>query len=148
MRSFIGIDPGKKGAIAIIDVYSSNERAILTTIKMPDTVHDLVFEIGELSPGEDTTVILEKVHSMPGNSARSMFTFGKWYGYVEAALAQAGFSYKEVAPNTWMKKMGCQTGGDKNVTKAKAQQLWPKMKITHNIADSILIAEYARLTAK
>ena len=146
MRSFIGIDPGKKGAIAIIDEWDSMD-ANLTAIKMPTTVHDLINEISPL-PETSTTVVLEKVHSMPGNSGRSMFTFGKWYGYIEALIAEKGYRYKEVAPNTWMKKMGCQTGGDKNVTKAAAQKLWPKMKITHNIADAILIAEYCRLISK
>jgi hypothetical protein len=34
--------------------------------------------------------------------------------------------------------------GDKNVTKAKAQQLFTQLKITHATADALLIAEFAR----
>jgi hypothetical protein len=34
--------------------------------------------------------------------------------------------------------------GDKNVTKRRAQQLFPQLKVTHAIADALLIAEYGR----
>jgi hypothetical protein len=34
--------------------------------------------------------------------------------------------------------------GDKNVTKRKAQELFPSLKITHATADALLIAEYLR----
>ena len=44
----------------------------------------------------------------------------------------------------WQKYLGCLTKGDKNVSKAKAQELFPDLKITHAIADSLLIAEYGR----
>ena len=40
--------------------------------------------------------------------------------------------------------MDCLTGGDKNVTKRKAQSLFPWVKVTHAIADSMLLAEYCR----
>jgi hypothetical protein len=40
--------------------------------------------------------------------------------------------------------MGCLTRGDKNVSKAKAQQLFPTMKITHAVADALLLAAYAQ----
>jgi hypothetical protein len=40
--------------------------------------------------------------------------------------------------------MQCLTKGDKNVSKAAAQRLWPKLKITHANADALLIAEYGR----
>ena len=50
----------------------------------------------------------------------------------------------EVSPVKWQTAMGCRTGGDKNVSKAEAQRLWPSLKITHRNADSLLLAEYAR----
>ena len=34
---------------------------------------------------------------------------------------------------------------DKNVTKNRAQQLWPTIKVTHAIADALLLGEYCRL---
>lgn len=40
--------------------------------------------------------------------------------------------------------MGCLTNGDKNITKQRAQQLFPSAKVTHKIADALLLAEYCR----
>jgi hypothetical protein len=42
----------------------------------------------------------------------------------------------------WQKSLGCLTHGDKNVSKAAAQRLFPGMKITHATADALLIAYY------
>ena len=41
-----------------------------------------------------------------------------------------------------------QGGGDKNVTKRKAQELWPNIKITHAFADALLLGEFGRLFVK
>jgi hypothetical protein len=58
------------------------------------------------------------------------------------ALTAAGIPFERVRPQAWQKTMGCMSKGDKNVTKSKAQELFPSMKITHAIADSLLIAKY------
>lgn len=140
----IGIDPGKSGGIAWLDDHG---RA-LHVIKMPPTMADLYAEISEppLMSGYSTSVFayLEKVHSMPGQGVKSTFTFGEGFGALQMALTAAGIPYELVTPNKWMKAMGCQTGGDKNVTKAAAQRLFPGIKMTHAIADAILLAEYGR----
>lgn len=52
--------------------------------------------------------------------------------------------FTEVTPQKWQRAMGCLSGGDKNVTKARAQQLWPTLKLTHANSDAYLLAEYAR----
>jgi hypothetical protein len=36
------------------------------------------------------------------------------------------------------------TKGDKNVSKRKAQELFPQLKITHATADALLLAEFGR----
>jgi hypothetical protein len=36
------------------------------------------------------------------------------------------------------------SAGNKNVTKTRAAQLFPGVKMTHAIADALLIAEYGR----
>jgi hypothetical protein len=51
-----------------------------------------------------------------------------------------------VTPFTWQKRLQCLSGGDKNVTKARAQQLFPGVKISHITADALLLAEFCRLT--
>ena len=68
---FIGIDPGNSGGICVI----SHSTSICA--KCPDTVADMVC-LAKAMIDIDTNPIcvIESVHSMPGNSGRSMFTFG------------------------------------------------------------------------
>ena len=42
--------------------------------------------------------------------------------------------------------MKCLTKGDKNVSKRKAQELFPGLKITHKIADALVLAKYGQRT--
>jgi Holliday junction resolvasome RuvABC endonuclease subunit len=74
----------------------------------------------------------------------SAFTFGCNYERVVMALMCAGIPVEEVTPQRWQKALGCLTHGDKKVSKARAQQLFPGIKITNYIADALLIAEYGR----
>ncbi len=57
---------------------------------------------------------------------------------------QLGALFAHAGAVRWQKEMGCLTKGDKNVTKRRAQELFPTLKITHAIADALLIAEYGR----
>ena len=77
---------------------------------------------------------------------KSAFTFGNGYGHLEMALTAAGIPFERVRPQVWQKEMGCLTKGDKNVSKRKAQELFPGTKVTHAIADSMLIAAYGERT--
>jgi len=74
----------------------------------------------------------------------STFKFGQSYGFLRGVLIASEIRFVEVRPQEWQKAMGCLSRGDKNVTKAKAQQLWPAQKITHATADALLLAEYFR----
>jgi hypothetical protein len=74
----------------------------------------------------------------------SAFSFGRGYGNLEMALTAAGIPFERVRPQVWQKAMGCMTKGDKNISKAKAQELFPDKKATHWSSDALLIAEYGR----
>jgi hypothetical protein len=58
------------------------------------------------------------------------------------ALTAAAIPFTRVRPQVWQKELGCLTKGDKNISKRKAQELFPSMKVTHATADSLLIATY------
>ena len=88
--------------------------------------------------------VLEKVHAMPRQGVVSSFKFGESFGFCQGMLVAAGVRFELHTPQKWQKHMGCMSRGDKNVTKAKAQQLFPGTKITHAIADALLLADYAR----
>ena len=75
---------------------------------------------------------------------KSAFTFGQGLGRLEMALTAAGIPFERDRPQAWQKEMKCMSGGDKNITKRRAQELFPSLKITHANADALLIAEYGR----
>ena len=145
-RVFIGIDPGINGGIAIIynDAY--------TVTKCPNTIQemaDVLITLKDQAPNLPMYCIIEKVHSMPGNSGRSMFTFGCNYGQWLGILAVLRIPYTEVTPNKWMSHYGSRPKDKKdrkNHLKHLAQQRYPSVKITLTTADAMLIANYLKET--
>ena len=137
---FIGVDVGLTGGIAMIDETGS----IVFALKMPATDADL---LAVFPPAEfECRAVLEKVRSSPQMGVVSAFTFGRSYGACRMALTAAGIPFDEVAPHVWQRKLECLSGGDKNITKARAQQLFPGVPVTHVTADALLLAEYCRRT--
>jgi crossover junction endodeoxyribonuclease RuvC len=139
----IGIDPGKSGGIAwIADGKPCVE-------KMPETLADL-WELFEsitrhhamIYRPHECKAYLEIVHSSPQMGVKSAFTFGNGFGHLEMALTAANIPFERVRPQKWQQAMGCMTKGDKNVSKRRAQELYPQLKVTHATADSLLIATY------
>ena len=147
---YIGIDPGKGGGVAVIDEQGVAGALVVTT-KMPDTPADLLAWLMLRGGPRNVRAVLERVHAgVFGKGKRgrmgvsSAFTFGRGVGHIEMALLAAGIPYDEVAPATWQGALGCRSGGDKNVTKRRAQALFPHLKVTHATADCLLLAEYCR----
>jgi Holliday junction resolvasome RuvABC endonuclease subunit len=143
-RITIGIDPGANGAIAWID-----ERGKSCVEKMPDTLPDLWELICDITnfprsaiDGRKYKAYIEQVSSSPQMGVVSAFSFGRGYGNLEMALTAAGIPFERVRPQVWQKAMGCMTKGDKNISKAKAQELFPDKKVIHATADALLIALY------
>lgn len=134
----IGIDPGRSsGGIA----YVTHNYA--RAWKMPETDRDIWSLVSRLSDVAQLAVI-EKVNAMPKQGVSSTFKFGTSFGELKMALVAARVRYVLETPSKWQGSMKCRTKGDKNVTKSRAQQLWPNLRITHALADALLIAEYGR----
>lgn len=138
----IGIDPGKLGGMAYINE-AQNEIETIAFEKA--TERDILDAVIRWTYMYQPYAIIEKVASSPQMGVCSAFTFGKSYGFLRGLLT-GRTPFEEVSPQKWQKAMGCLTKGDKNVSKAKAQQLFPQLKITHATADALLLAEYARRT--
>jgi len=151
-KTIIGIDPGVNGAIAWINDGKP------CVEKMPDTLQDLWELIQDIRRCEMATprfpnehgcqAYLEQVHSSPQMGVKSAFTFGNGFGHLEMALTAAGIPFARIRPQVWQKELGCLTKGDKNVSKRKAQELFPSMKVTHATADALLIAKYGTQQTK
>ena len=71
--------------------------------------------------------------------------FMKHYGFIRGCLVTIGIPVEDVRPQKWMKILDCRTRGNKNISKKKAQQLFPMLRITHGTADALCIAEAGRL---
>lgn len=137
---FVGIDPGANGGIAVLD----QDGGVLVAIKMPDTDRGILDALSQIALPGASRAALEQVHTMPKQGIVSAFTFGAGFGGLKMALAATGIPYDLITPLKWQTAMQCRTRGDKNVSKARAQQLFPAVKITHAIADALLIAEFCR----
>lgn len=138
----IGLDPGTSGGMAWLTDDGEVGKAAFGKL----TERDIGYLIKDLSDLDDERpcAVIELVHSSPQMGVKSAFTFGRSYGFLRGVLASSGISYVEVRPQAWQKAMGCLTKGDKNVSKAKAQQLYPGERITHATADALLLATYCR----
>jgi len=142
--NIMGIDPGQKGGLAIW------KDGKVEAYKMPETPTDLLELLASLSFHEPFCYI-EDVHSMPTDGKKAITTFMKHVGHLEMGLMAADIPNEQVSPGTWQGyfklKRKCKsetTTQKKNRHKAKAQKLFPDMKITHAIADALLIMEWGR----
>jgi len=136
----LGVDPGGSGAIACID-----DGGEPSWIKLDSTEADIAHAVASWDAEHVVDfAFIERVHSMPKQGVSSSFKFGQSYGFLRGILVALSIPFEEVTPQTWQKSMGCMSKGNKNVTKARAQQLFPGVKITHANADALLIAEYGR----
>lgn len=136
---YIGVDPGISGGVAACDNHGH-----FKAWGMPETEKDIYQMFRDLGSAKNTCALIERVHSMPAQGIVSAFTFGKGYGGLRMAMVASFIPFEEVTSRVWQQALGCLSGGDKNVTKARAQQLFPNLKITHAIADALLICEYLR----
>ena len=152
MAGIIGIDPGEKGGIVCLSVAGD----VLDVRKMPETPYDILDFLRRYSRnglfGEGCVCYMEKVGTgMPGQSSRATATFARHCGHLEMALMALGIKTVEVTPAKWMKHYQLGKSGDctktewKNRLKARAQQLFPREKVTLAVADALLIAEYGRM---
>lgn len=132
----LGIDPGKGGGMAIVGLNVPH------TFKLDATEADIAEWLLSFDSAE--MAFIERVASSPQMGVKSAFTFGQGYGFLRGLLVAMKIPFQEVSPQKWQRAMGCLTGGDKNVSKSRAQQLFPTTKVTHAIADALLIAEYGR----
>lgn len=145
-KFIIGIDPGKHGAIAII----MENGAVHDVVNMPETPKDILDYLRQYS-GIDTVCYMEDVgYGLPSQSSSATANFARHNGHLEMALLALGISTIKVLPSKWEKtyslgKSSSMAKADwKRKLKAKAQELFPNVKVTLVNSDALLIAEYGR----
>lgn len=161
MKVFVGIDPGKDGALAIL---GCRETPILTPfdefeyanqLRRLDPLRSVDVNAENLAvhgmiPGEAFCVV-EHVNAMPGQGVTSCFSFGQNFGFILGLLTAFRIPYELVRPQKWKKVFSCTS--DKNTSIEVAQRMFPgvdlrrtpKCQKPHDgICEALLMAEYAR----
>lgn len=96
----IGVDPGQKGGMSVIYPTGEVEHTV-----MPETELE-VWEWFRRLSSKHCFAVLEKVHSMPQQSAQSGFTFGAGVGFIRGCLTASRTPFVDVTPQSWMKELG------------------------------------------
>lgn len=150
--AFIGIDPGKSGAIAVSDFSGQVIKLVNCPVagSMPDRreITNILQSVQASYP--NVVAGIEKVRA--GRGARSMLTYGINYGVWLMGLTMIGARIHEVRVYEWKKTFGLQVKGStravrKRLSILKAKDLFPAEAdyITNDgLAEALLIAEHIR----
>jgi crossover junction endodeoxyribonuclease RuvC len=165
---YIGIDPGKSGAIALYEngvwrvedcplvetstkTRKNKETGKITKTTKKESSPLLMAEIfGECPEDVRVVVTIEKVSAMPGQGVTSMFSFGRNFGQWEGVVAALGCVVNYVTPQRWKKAMLADMPKGKEASRMRALQLFPylandlKLKKHDGRAEALLIGEYGR----
>ena len=138
---YIGIDPGKDGALAIV-----SEGGLVEAIPYDTQAYKNALS-GLKTP---SVAVLEHVNAMPKQGVTSMFNFGEGFGYLKGLLEAYGIPYELVRPQKWKKEFGI---SGKNQSIEVCKRLFPgvnlkktdRCKKDHDgMAEALLMALYAR----
>lgn len=150
MDNFVGIDPGKSGALSSIG-------AVNKAIKMPLQGNDIDCRAIRdfLIETKPDFVVIEKVGAMPGQGVKSMFTFGQSYGTIIGIVDAMEIPYQLVTPQAWKKKVLAGTKKEKDDAINFVRRRYPetnlipteRSKKPHDgIADATCMAHYAKVS--
>lgn len=140
--TFVGIDVGHNGGIALID---ESGKAIQTMVYSDYGLRHIAESYN------DAAYVVERVNSMPNQGVKSMFSFGQSYGYILGVLDANRCRYELVRPQKW--KAEFSVTADKKTSIAAAKRLFPRANLRRTnrcttdhdgMAEALLMAEYAR----
>lgn len=126
MSLTFGVDPGKSGAIAILDsttLLGVIDMPVVSKIISPTLLDQQIHNwIDPLDPSTPVAVI-EDVHAMPRQGVSSVFSFGRTLGVAEGVLAGNGCALHYVSPSRWKRALGLSP--DKGASRRRAIELFP-----------------------
>lgn len=152
MSIIAGIDPGKTGAVCILEKIDCAQVKWLSWDMAPliqvgkKTVPNLLAMRNILTGCDE--VWIEKVHAMPKQGVTSMFTFGMGYGLWQGIAIGLEKQLNWVAPQTWKKFWLKDQPKEKGSSIVIAQSMFPKLDWNMNqkkreaYAEALLIALY------
>jgi hypothetical protein len=150
-KIFIGVDPGKKGAIAVInskrdvillDDYPGN---VMACVKILDKIAKMGFK------SDRTYAAIEKVHAMPKQGVTSMFSFGENFGAWQGIIAMSKYSLDLPRPQQWSKGVVSKKNNSKSPSVDAAARMFPTTCLygprggaKDGRAEALLIADWLR----
>ncbi len=129
-RVVLGIDPGLRGAIAVLQdgrlLNVIDMPVIQTASKKQINAHALIqfFHALRGAYGEVRAVV-EKAQAAPGQGAAASFSYGTGFGLLLGCLIACEIRYTTVTPQTWRRNVGLMRGTDKKASITKAIELFP-----------------------
>lgn len=168
-KVIIGVDPGAKGAIGVIDstgnygVYDipvivvkkgKKKKTMIDLINLNILIGDIIGKYSYVGIDNRVEAWVESVHSMPGQGVVAMFSMGRGLGNIEMVLTCHNIPINWVSPQKWKKEVIFGAGSDKLISIDKAKELFPNcefqrkrprsMEDMDGRAEAMLIAEYGR----
>jgi len=148
MNTYLGIDPGKSGAVCII--YPDE----IIAYKCPSTamgMSDIIRHYLNVCVIENykSVVGIEKVWAQPTNGTRHAFAFGSNYGMWLGVLGSHRIEPIFILPNKWQTMYKSYHDIPKEYLERKRKlktiaQTYVSFKVTLATADAILIAKYLK----
>lgn len=144
---FIGVDPGKSGALSIIredgkvDIYPFDR----------EVYRNVLSDYAKVGNMYTAKCCVEHVGAAPKQGVVSMFSFGENFGFIQGLLTAFQIPYELVRPAKWKKAFSVTK--DKNTSIEVCKRLFPDAdlkrterckKDDNNYAEATLLAEYCR----
>ena len=159
---YIGIDPGQKGGIAVIN----HNAEVLLCVEMPEKSSvpyyiktEVISLIMKKKECDACYLYIEKAQAMPQQGVVGVFTYGVGYGKILGAFEACLIYPTEIRPMEWKKHFGLIKEKKGKIHSVElAERLFPNIqlrnppakksgrpgKLLDGKAEALLIAEYAR----
>lgn len=142
---WIGIDPGAKGAMAILGGQNGPEIIPFDTKEYMARLWTLKAEY------KDCICCIEAVQPIRGNGIIALFRLGQSYGWLLGILDAIGVPYQPITPQKWKKEFGLTSDKAKSIEVCR--RLYPDVNLKRterskkdddNMAEALLMATYAK----
>jgi crossover junction endodeoxyribonuclease RuvC len=145
---FVGIDPGKAGAIACIDENGkATKYGMMPLLPSGEIDGKEVYRMLENS-GDKVFCTLELAQAMPQQGVVSVFNYGRGFGKIQAAIEILKIPCQEVRPMAWKKEFSL-VKTEKTDSVTKAMKLFPDVefytkrgRMLDGLAEAFLLALY------
>jgi len=151
--SFLGVDPGVNGGLAVVAVADGAASVLVECIDIPvvgtgakERV-DVAAIRNFIDRHRPVRALIERAQAMPRQGSSSGFKYGRAVGAIEATVALCSIPMEIVEPSAW-KRFWHLPGKDKEAARQKAVQLFPgahavlARKRDHGRSEAMLVALY------